>query len=82
MNSMSRNLVKAIETVMIREGQTGKGRLADVIGVGTRQIERYVDQDVTPKPDVAYKLAVACGLSDVEALRISAECAPTRQRTA
>lgn len=80
---MSERLVQAIRDVLLKEGETGKGRLADVIGRQTRMIERYVDKVASPSQGNAYKLAVACGLGEEDALAIAKECASVAsQRTA
>lgn len=73
---MSERLIQAMKDVLLKEGETGKGRLADAIGRQTRMIERYVDKSQTPTESNAYKLAVACGLSEEDALAIAKECGP------
>ena len=80
--SMSKKLVKAMKDVVLREGQTGKGRLADTIGRKIRIIEHYIEGSHTPNPSNAYKLAVACGLGEEEALAVARECSPEGQQTA
>jgi plasmid maintenance system antidote protein VapI len=80
---MSERLVQAIKTVLLKEGESGKGRLADVIGRRTRMIERYIDGDAVPTQHNAFRLAVACGLGEEDAAAIARECASWKgQRTA
>lgn len=80
---MSKKLVEAMQSTILSEGQTGKGRLADSIGRKIRIIELYLNGSATPSFENAYKLAKACGLEEPDALAIAKECAPHKsQRTA
>jgi hypothetical protein len=80
---MSERLVKAMKAVIVKEGETGKGRLADSIGNKCRVIEAYIEGSRNPTPQNAYRLARYCGFSEKDALAIVEECvASKRQRMA
>jgi hypothetical protein len=64
------------------EGKKGLDRLAKASGKSTRTITRYGNEETCPKPDVAYKLALACGFSEKGALKLAGLRSVKGQRTA
>ena len=79
---MSDRLVEMINSVILKEGKKGKLRLAMTIDRGEQMIDRYIAKEASPSQNNAYKLALACGCSEREALKIADECPPRGQRKA
>lgn len=77
---MSKRLVKLINQIVIKEGVKGKLRLALAIGKGERMIDRYRKGTCNPSQKDAYDLALACGCSNEDALKIAEECHPLEAR--
>lgn len=73
----------AMKKVVLTEGSAGKAKLGAAAGRGERMIERYMAGKSSPSPDTGYRIAVACELSEEDALAVARECATWKgQRTA
>lgn len=75
-------LEKVLSKYLTVNGTKGKGALVQATGKSDRQIDRYAKGQSTPPSSVAYTLALACGCSAEEALKIASECTSLGQRTA
>ena len=73
-------LADLINTVLLKEGRGGIARLAHIAGKGERMIDRYRLGHSVPYSETAYKLAMACGLNEEEALALARECSPVRAK--
>lgn len=79
---MSHEIRQLVNDVLAREGESGKARLSMAVQRGVRMIERYAAGTSNPSQSISYKLALACGRSDREALRIAQEGSQEAKRTA
>lgn len=79
---MSQELRDLINNVLVKEGESGKARLSMAAKRGTRMIERYASGESNPDRNTSYELALACGRSDEDALRIAKEGSSLSKRTA
>jgi hypothetical protein len=73
-----KQLVRLMEDVVTKEGQPGKLRLGIAVRKGERTIDRYMKQEYVPTSEIAYQLALACGVGEKEALAIAREASKTR----
>lgn len=73
---MSSRLRKKIETLMVKKGPAGKVELCQAIDRSERTLDRWL-KDGVPTAHEAYRLAVACGCTDEEALQIASEECPS-----
>lgn len=77
---MSAQLVKLMKEVIIREGSTGRMKLALAAGRGEKMIERYLKGTSAPGSDVVYRIAKACGCSDKDALALASKASNERAK--
>lgn len=70
---MSNVVSEMVRKVLVKEGPSGRSRLAEASGRSERMIERYSRGDCLPSRHVAYRLALACGFSDEDALKLAGE---------
>lgn len=68
---MSGRLVELMQQMILKEGQVGKAKLSQAAARGERMIDRYIKGESAPSADVAYRLALACGCTDEEALKLA-----------
>lgn len=71
---MSQRLWELLDTFLTKNGPTGRRKLALAADRGEQMIERYRKRQAVPPSDVAFKIALACGLGEDEALAIAREC--------
>jgi plasmid maintenance system antidote protein VapI len=69
--------MRQIETT---EGVMGVARMAASINRGPKTIDRYIKGESAPSEQNAYKLALACGFTQEDALKIAKECTSIRAR--
>jgi hypothetical protein len=70
---MSQRLREVLQKILIKEGEAGKKRLAKAVGrTSTKTIDRWL-KDGVPKAHYAYKLALQCGCSEEDALKMAQE---------
>jgi transcriptional regulator with XRE-family HTH domain len=72
-------LQRAVSEKLASLGAQAKEKLALEAGVSVSTI-RNVEAGQAPRRGTAYKLAVACGLAEKEALKIATRCASERAR--
>lgn len=71
-----------MRTVVVKEGEAGKSRLSVAADRGVRMIERYMSGTSIPTRSTSYRLALACGCSEEDALKIAEEGSSESKRTA
>lgn len=74
---MSDRLLKEVNDAMIRKGLKA---LSDESGLHEKTIRQVARGARVPHRGNAYKLALACGLSEPEALALARECLPAATR--
>lgn len=77
---MTQRLLELMNTAVLKEGPSGKARMAGVIERTERMVDRYMKGQSVPTPSLAFKLAKACGATEEEALDIAKECSSERCR--
>lgn len=70
-----------VETFLVKTGKSAKEILAIKAGVSPSTIAKIKNGRV-PLPSNAYRLAVACGCGEEEALEIARECSSLAKDTA
>lgn len=78
---MSERLKEAIKEVRIKEGKKGIARLAKTIGRTPKTLERW-EREGLNDPHKVYKLALACGIKNEEALKLALEASPVEAESA
>jgi hypothetical protein len=78
---MGRRLKEVIERYLVKNGSEGKTQLSLTLHKAPRTIDRWLKDGITSAHN-AYKLALACGCSEEEALELSKECSSRPRRTA
>lgn len=73
-------LIRLMNAKIEAEKSPGKSKLALAAGVSDRMVDRYRKRESRPSPEQAYRIAVACGCSPVDALAIKQECTTERPR--
>lgn len=71
-----------MKQAVIKEADAAKSRMCISTGKSLRTIQRYLDGASNPGQSTCFKLALACGCSEEEALDIASECTFGGQRTA
>lgn len=77
---MSERLKDMIETYLIHAGTNGAWKLSTAANVSMRTVYLVKNNRHVPKPDVAYKLAKACGATEEEALALAKGCSSEAKR--
>lgn len=73
---MSKRLEELVQVYLIKNGQgDAMASLASMTGKSEETIRRWI-RDGFPNATGRYKLALACGCSEEEALEIAKECLP------
>lgn len=67
-------LIQLMNDMVVREGSQGRMRMALAIDRGERMVRRYLNGESIPSQKTAYRLALACGCTDEEALAVAREC--------
>lgn len=75
---MSSRLRKTIETLLVKKGPAAKVGLCEAIERSEQTLNRWL-RDGVPTAHEAYKLALACGCTDEEALALAAEECPSEE---
>jgi hypothetical protein len=79
--TMGERLKDMIETYIIRAKRGGAVKLSIEAACGLRVIYNIKNEGHVPSPQIAYRLAKACGANEKEALAIAKQC-PTGARKA
>lgn len=61
-----------LENYLIKNGEKGKKHVCKAVGKSRRTIDRWIKDGIPDRHD-AFKLAVACGCEEAEALRLARE---------
>lgn len=69
---MTTAVLGLLESYLIKNGEKGRERVCKAVGKTRRTLDRW-QKDGIPDPHDAYKLALACGCSEKEALRLARE---------
>lgn len=75
---MTQQLIKAMNDIVLKEGMSGRLRLALAIGRSERMIRRYCNGLSTLSPEHAYALAIECGFNEKDAKRVASELVEVR----
>lgn len=70
---MSRRLIEVMKEFLVKEGQIGKAKLALAVGRGDRMVDRYLKGQSIPSRNQAYRLALACGCNERDALALAGD---------
>lgn len=76
---MSDRLRNVMTEYLIKQGDKGKAYLARRMDKSLKTIDRWAKDGVSD-PRKSYKLALACGCSEDEALEIAKQCLPIKAR--
>jgi transcriptional regulator with XRE-family HTH domain len=79
---MSERLVGMMRQLIVKEGSAGKSKLALAARRGERMIDRYMKGQAFPSSDTAFRLALACGATESEALALAGEASKEARETA
>jgi transcriptional regulator with XRE-family HTH domain len=71
-----------MQRYLIVRGPTAKAVLSQQAEKSPRMIERYMSGAASPSQHTAYKLALACGLNEEDALALARECSSEAKDTA
>lgn len=77
---MSERLKDMVETYLIRAGKNGAFKLASEANVSVRLVYNVKNEGHVPKPEIAHRLAKACGATEEDALRIAKGCSSEAKR--
>jgi hypothetical protein len=69
---MSKRIRDIVEQHITKHGRVGKAQLCDAVEKSEKTLDRWMSQGI-PKAHDAYKLALACGCSEKDALRLARE---------
>jgi hypothetical protein len=72
--------LELLDTYLTKYGTDGKRRLALAVGRGEQMIDRYRKRQAVPPSNVAFRIALACGLEEAEALALAKECPAEKVR--
>lgn len=72
MFTMTERLRQKINQFLVKKGPIGKSELSVACGKSVRMVERYVEGKAKPSQHTGYKIALACGCNEREALELSA----------
>lgn len=79
---MTQRLKERIETFIIKNGSAAKLDLAKAAGCSLRTLERWLNGETAPDGHERYSLALACGLTEAEAMTLAREDASKAKETA
>ncbi len=75
---MDSRLGNIVQQFLVREGAGGKAQLCLAVKKSEQTLVRWIKSGVPTQHD-AYRIALACGCSDEEALSISQEECPSEE---
>ena len=70
--SMTMSIRDAVEQHIIKHGRAGKTQLCKAVNRHEKALDRWMKQGF-PTAHIAFKLALACGIEEHEALRLARE---------
>lgn len=70
---MSNRLKDLIDTYLVKHGNNGFVLLGQVLDRDAKTIRRWKDGGAVPNAHLAYKLALACGCTEEDALSVAKE---------
>ena len=76
---MSMRLQNVLSRHLLKTGEEGLAELSRTFDRSSKTIERWAREGVS-NPRKAYKLALACGCTEEDALRMAEECTQERAR--
>lgn len=80
---MSKRLLEVIQTFLIKQRKTVAYKaLADAVDRDPATVRRWVTEKFIPGENDRYRIALACGLSEQEALALARTGASERKRSA
>jgi hypothetical protein len=74
---MSDRLREIIQCHLVKAGKEGRARLCLEAEISLSTLSGYLGKRAhqsTPRPETAYRVALACGCTQEEALELSKEC--------
>lgn len=69
---MTTGIRTLIQNYIVRLGRVGKAQLCEAVGKSERTLDRWMESGI-PNAHDAFKLALACGCEEQEALRLARE---------
>lgn len=69
---MTKSIRASVQQYIIKHGRVGKAQLCEAVNKSERTLDRWLNNGF-PSAHDAFKLALACGLKEREALRLARE---------
>jgi hypothetical protein len=69
---MTTGIRAIVQDFITKHGRVGKAQLCETVGKSERTLDRWLENRIPDAHD-AFKLALACGLEEHEALRLARE---------